>query len=195
MGVSEWISLFMALIATGSAVITYVVYRSATDPEVIVYADVDRRRPSVMNLIIKNIGNGPALDVSFCSDKPLPNKAFGIEVTKEMPSRMLEGPIVSGIPYLAPGQEIVLTWGQYGGLKKYMGDSSIVVISKCRRPRSFRPHSGFVNSISKLDITQFEHSDVSDHNWGPKLVKRLEATNKELNAIRRTLHELGSSAS
>ena len=195
MEASDWISLFMALIATASATITYAVYRSVTDPEVIVYADVDRKRPSVVNLIIKNIGKGPALDVSFYSDKALPAEAFGIEVPKDMPPKMVEGPIVSGVPYLAPGQEIVLTWGQFGGLKKYMGDSSIIVTSKCRRPRSFRPRSGFVNSQSKLDITQFERSDASDHNWGPKLVKGLEATNRELSAIKRSLHELGRGSS
>ena len=55
MDAGNWISIFMAFIAATSAAITYVVYRSATDPEVILYADVDRKRPSIVNLIIKNI--------------------------------------------------------------------------------------------------------------------------------------------
>ena len=41
----DWVSVFMALIASTSAAITYVVYRSVTDPEAIVYADADPKRP------------------------------------------------------------------------------------------------------------------------------------------------------
>lgn len=192
MDTGDWISLFMALIAAASATITYVVYRSATDPEVIVYADVDRKRPSLVNLYIRNIGKGPALDISFHPSKALPEKAFSIETPKEMPKPMVSGPIVTGVPYLAPGQEIILTWGQYGGLKKYMGDASIVVTTKYRRPKMLRPRSAIITSKSKLDITQFEQSDISDHNWGPKLVEALERTNKELSAIKRNLQERNS---
>ncbi len=43
MEISDWISTFMALIATASAIITYVVYRTSTDPEVIVYVDTDKK--------------------------------------------------------------------------------------------------------------------------------------------------------
>jgi len=57
MDAGDWISIFMAFIASISAAMTYIVYRSATDPEAIIYADVDRKRPSIVNLIIKNIGN------------------------------------------------------------------------------------------------------------------------------------------
>lgn len=191
MEAGDWISLFMALIAAASATITYVVYRSVTDPEVIVYADIDRKRPSVVNLIIKNIGKGPALDISFHPNRALPADAFSIDIPKEMPAQMVAGPIVTGVPYLAPGQELTLTWGQFGGLKKYMGDASIIVTSKYRRPKTLRPRprSAFITSQSKLDISQFERNDASDHNWGKKLVNTLEATNKELGAIKRILQK------
>ena len=53
---ANWISVFIALIATASAAITYAVYRSSTDPEVIVYVDTDKKRPSLIILIIENIG-------------------------------------------------------------------------------------------------------------------------------------------
>lgn len=187
MEAGDWIALFMALIATASATITYVVYRSATDPEVIVYADVDRKRPSIVNLIIKNIGAGPASDITFTPSMALPTEAFGIEMPKAMPKTMKSGPIVSGVPYLAPGQELILTWGQFGGLKKYMGNSSIVVVTKYRRSKTLRPRPIYIESQSKLDISQFEASDVSDHNWGAKLVKTLEQTNKELSNVKNAI--------
>ncbi|MBM3163529.1 MAG: hypothetical protein FJZ79_09540 [Chlorobi bacterium] len=65
MDVGNWISIFMALVATASAVVTYAVFRSSTDPVVIVYADPDIKRPSIVNLIIKNIGNGAAHSIKF----------------------------------------------------------------------------------------------------------------------------------
>ena len=120
MDAGDWISLLMVLIACASVTVTYVVYRSVTDPEVIVYADTDQRRPSIINLIIKNIGKGPASDITFSSDRPLPISAYSIETPKVMPEVMTDGPIIVGIPYLAPDQSLVLTWGQYGGLSKFL---------------------------------------------------------------------------
>ncbi len=190
MDAGDWISVFMASIASASAAITYVVYRSATDPEVIVYADTDRKRPSIINLVIKNIGKGPAMDVTFHPSKPLPSKAFSIEVPNEMPAEMRDGPIVVGVPYLAPGQELILTWGQYGGLKKYLSTSNIEVITKYKRTKSLRPFSASIGSVSKLDISQFEGTDASDHNWGPKLVKAIEKSNKELIEIKQAITEV-----
>jgi len=187
MDAGDWISIFMAFIASLSAAMTYIVYRSATDPEVIIYADVDRKRPSIVNLIIKNIGNGSASDISFHPSKTLPCKAFSIEVPDEMPAKMNDGPIAVGVPYLAPNQELVITWGQYGGLKKYLGNSPITVQIKFKRTRSLRPFSSALSSTCYLDISQFEGTDASDHNWGAKLVKAVEASNKELSKIKQSI--------
>ncbi len=187
MDAGDWISVFMVLVASASTAITYVVYRSTTDTEVIVYADTDRKRPSILNLIIKNIGKGPALDITFHPSRDLPSNAFGIQLSKGMPDKMSDGPIIVGLPYLAPNQEIVITWGQYGGLKKYLGSSYIEIKSKYSRSKSVRPFTRSIESISKLDISQFKATDASDHNWGSKLVKAVEASTKELQKIERAI--------
>ena len=184
MEAGDWISMFMALIATASAVITYVVYRASTDPEVIVYADIDKRRPSIMNLVVKNIGNGPASDITFKTSRPLPNRAFSIAIPEQMPDTMSNGPIVSGVPYLAPRQELVITFGQIGGLKKYFGDSSITITSKCYRQKKLRPCRASITSQSKINITQFEQCDISDQNWDKRIAEALKTTNKELKEIK-----------
>jgi hypothetical protein len=189
MDVGNWISVFMALIASTSAAITYVVYRSVTDPEVIIYADIDLKRPSIVNLIIKNIGTGPAVDITFHPERPLPCKAFSIEPPKEMPTQMTDGPIIVGIPYLAPGQKLTITWGQYGGLEKYLGTSSLSVTTKYKRSRGIRPHSAFMQSESKLDIQAFSSAESSNHHWGPKLIKTIESSNKELAKINKSIIE------
>ncbi|MBE5160330.1 hypothetical protein [Vibrio parahaemolyticus] len=194
MEISDWISTFMALIATASAIITYVVYRTSTDPEVIVYVDTDKKRPSFVNLIIKNIGNGSAENIVFETSRPLPSKAFGIEEPKNMPSLMKSGPIVDGIPYMAPNQSMVITWGQYGGLKKYIGKKSIVVTAKYKRANSKLSFSKNTSS-SQLFIEAFGETDISDFNWDKQLVEELKNTNKQLHKIEGKLSVTSTSES
>lgn len=176
--ITEWISIFMAAIATASAIITHAVYRSSTDPEIIVYADTDKKRPSIINLIIKNIGKGPAKDITFKTSKKLPKRAYGIEEPNDMAEVMDSGPIISGIPYMAPNQEIIITWGQYGGLKKYIGKGNIVVTAQYKRTTTINIWKK--SSSSKLFIEAFYGSDMSDSNWDKKLVDELKITNNIL---------------
>lgn len=180
MQVSDWISTFMALIATASTVVTYILYRSSTDPLVIVYVSPDLKRPSIVNLIVKNIGKGPAYGVKFEPNRILPAQAFGISAPETNPQKMSSGPMVHGIPFLAPDQQISLTWGQYGGLDQWIGDTPITV--NCGFYRVNKPNffSRKLRSISNLDIRTFGQSESSEHGFGPNLVKELKQLNKTL---------------
>ncbi|MGY3910004.1 hypothetical protein ACW5XW_01170 [Aeromonas piscicola] len=189
---SDWISVFMALIATASAIITYAVYRSSTDPEVIIYADTDKGRPSFIILIIENIGKGPAENITFDTSRPLPKQAFGIEEPKNMPETMESGPIVNGVPFLAPSQKMIITWGQYGGLKKYIGGDSIFVKAKYKRANSKLPFNKSTSS-SQLFIEAFATTDISDSNWDKKISEELVKTNKQLQNIEQSIKNIGSS--
>ncbi|MBB1397246.1 hypothetical protein [Pseudoalteromonas sp. SG44-8] len=180
MDIGNWISVFMALIATASVVVTYAVFRSSTDPVVIVYADPDIKRPSFVNLIIKNIGNGAAHSIQFNPNRPLPYEAFSIEVPEKMPASMEVGPIVTGIPFLAPGQKITLTWGQYGGLYKYIGDEPIQVESQYYAVGNPKFYSRRLSATSSLDIRTFERSESAEHGYGPNLVKEFKALNQSV---------------
>ncbi|MCG3843322.1 hypothetical protein I3249_11090 [Psychrobacter sp. Ps1] len=187
----NWVSVFMALIATASTIITYAVYRSSTDPEVIVYADTDKKRPSVIILIIENIGKGPAENISFKTSRELPEKAFGIKEPDDMPKAMSSGPITTGIPYLAPSQKIIITWGQYGGLKKYIGRDNIVVKAQYKRANSkFRFKE--LDSSSQIFVEAFYQTDISDLNWDRKISETLIKTNEQLQNIDKAIKKLGS---
>ncbi|MBF2719065.1 hypothetical protein IP510_04100 [Psychrobacter sp. NG254] len=187
----NWISVFMALIATASTIITYAVYRSSTDPEVIVYADTDKKRPSIIILIIENIGKGPAENISFKTSRSLPEKAFSIEEPRNMPNTMSTGPIINGIPFLAPNQKIILTWGQYGGLKKYIGGNSIVVTAQYGRANA-KFWFNQLSSSSKLSVEAFYQTDISDLNWDRKISETLIKTNEQLQNIDKAIKKLGS---
>lgn len=186
----DWISIFMALIATASAIVTFAVFRSSTDPMVIVYADPDLTRPSLVNLVIKNIGKAPAHNISFTPSKPLPCEAFGISEPDIIARPMSAGPLITGIPFLAPDQKITLTWGQYGGLYKFIGATPINITTTFLR----RPKQNFftskLSSTSSLDIKTFERSESSEHGFGPNLVKELKTLNATIKKIETNLAHL-----
>lgn len=171
----------MAVIAIASSLIAYRIYRSSNDPNVIVYVDPDPRRPSIINLVIANVGQGPAKSVRFETSSSLPSEAYGLE-NPPMPTPMETGCIISGIPYLAPSQKFVVTWGQYAGLEKFLNGKIVEVTSHYENANSsfFRRR---LHSSSLLDIRAMQNLDASDHNWGNKVVKQLEAMNKVLSKI------------
>ena len=100
---TEIISLVALVIALTSTIINYLVLHSQEDPEVTVYARPDSRRPTMINLVIENIGKGRARNVRFKANRPIPQRAFGFENASE-PEEMKEGPLVSGIPAFAAGE-------------------------------------------------------------------------------------------
>ncbi|MDZ5604561.1 hypothetical protein SJI00_17455 [Pseudomonas sp. RP23018S] len=189
MGVAEWISIFMAVIAVATAMVTYAVFRSATDPVVIVYAQPDLQRPSIINLIIENIGRGAAHTITFRTSRPLPHQAFGIQSPEKMPEAMTFGVILDGVPFLAPGQRICITWGQYGGLTKYIADKAICVDSFCYRGRRKGLFAKKLQAASNLDVRMFASSESSEHGFGPDLVKQLKTLNSTMTSIDRRLRE------
>ena len=106
---AEILSLVALLIALASTVINYLLLRAQQDPEVVVFAVPDARRPSIINLIIENVGKGIARDTSFELIRPMPWKAFGF-AEAGMPKQMTRGPMIYGIPFLSPGEKRIMTW-------------------------------------------------------------------------------------
>lgn len=72
MDASSILSLVALAVALTSLVVNYLLLREQNDPQVIVYAISDKRRPSIINLVIKNIGKGIAFDVAFDFSEPIP---------------------------------------------------------------------------------------------------------------------------
>ena len=189
MGIADWVSIFMAVIAVATAIVTYAVFRSATDPVVIVYAQPDLQRPSIINLLIENIGRGAAHTITFRTSRPLPHRAFGIQPPEEMPETMTSGAIVDGVPFLAPGQRISITWGQYGGLTKYIADEAIRVDAFCYRSQRKGLFAKKLQAASNLDVRMFGGSESAEHGFGPDLVKQLKILNSTMTSIDKRLRE------
>ncbi len=126
-----WASIVLVGIAVAATAINYILLRSQLDPHVIVHATNDDRRPSFIILVIENIGKRIARDITFRANAQMPAKAFGFD-NAPTPQPMTEGPLVTGIKALAPGDRRVITWGQYHGLMKGLSDGQIMITARYR---------------------------------------------------------------
>ena len=179
---AELLSFAALLIALASTVINYVLLRAQQDPEVLVYAVHDARRPSIINLIIENIGKGIARDVSFSSDRPMPWEAFGFAEAK-MPKQMQKGPLIYGVPFLSPGEKRIMTWGQYHGLSKGLEGKPINITAKYFSNPRFRLVRQAHATVSTIDIKSFEGTDASDDNWDKRAAEHLEKIANSLKSV------------
>ncbi|WP_420615099.1 hypothetical protein [Candidatus Palauibacter sp.] len=175
--------------------VSYFFLRSHVDPEVVVYTAHDDRRPSVLILVIENIGPSPAYDVRFKLSRPIPKNAWGIKgLRDDRPAEtMREGPLIDGIPILGPNGRRVLTWGQFGALREALGEAPVRVSAtyESRRRFPWDPTEHTSNSI--LEIRSFLATDVSE---SPELrgVKALEQLSKDLSVIRAGVQTVAAAA-
>lgn len=168
----ELLSIVALVIALSSTVINYLILKMQRDPEVVIYALHDERRPSIINLIIENSGPGAAQDVSFKSNRAIPARAFGFNNAKT-PADMTDGPLILGIPSFASHERRIITWGQYGGLKKGLGDDVLDITATyfSRPPLSLTRQKH--KTTSRIDLRSFEGTDASDHNWDKKAAENI----------------------
>lgn len=106
--------------------------RAQTDPCVIVYMRQVRSAPHCFELVVENVGKGPACNVHLQPTRSIPSAAFGIEkleVDSCVP--MSSGPFVNGIPFLPAGESRIHFWGQFGGLREVLGEDGIFVTASC----------------------------------------------------------------
>lgn len=134
----DWVVFWTALAALGSIgaviVATTSIYlssqllRAQLEPKVIVYTRPDVDRQSILMIRIENIGRDIARDVSFVSSRPIPDRAWGLDPEKALiAAEMQEGPLITGIPSLGPGDYRDISWGQFGGLAKALNGKPIVL--------------------------------------------------------------------
>ena len=181
----EWSQMGMLLATIGlvavswfGVAVNYFLLRSRVDPDVVVYTAHDDRRPSVLTIIIENIGHSPAYDVRFGLCRPIPKTALG------RMEPMQEGPLIDGIPVLGPGARRVLTWGQFGALREALGDASVRVSATYESRRRWFPWDPTEHtSNSILEIRSFLATDASE---SPELrgVRALEQLSKDLSVVR-----------
>ncbi len=174
---SAWITAFATLVL---AVLTFIYVRltgkilsTHSDPCVIVTVVHDEDRPTIIQLVVRNIGSGLAHDIKFEFSRPLPARAFGLtkDNVKEA-TEMRDGPLINGIPALGPGECRKIDWGQYGGLSAALGDEPIIVT--CR----FKKNGKEMTPIQcPLDVESFAGTVAAEKPIA-KVAKELEKISK-----------------
>lgn len=153
----------VALAAVASTAVNYFLLRRQSEPRVVVYTKHDKDRPTLLLLVIENVGNGMAYDVEFDLSRKIPERATGLTPTGEEKDfePMTEGPLMEGIPVLAPGEDRIMNWGQYGGLMDALGGKSVKVVSrfKSKGPYLCGPKERTADSF--LEVQSYKKTDAA----------------------------------
>ncbi|MFA5701252.1 MAG: hypothetical protein WC913_08235 [Desulfuromonas sp.] len=163
-------------------------FRSA-EPQLLVYYQPSPDVPSLIDLVIENIGGGNAIGVTF--SEPLPISCFGIEKPQG------EGSVVSrqGFPAISPGQRYVFNGGQYSGLHSKLGSGLAVRASyKFRNPIGFtrKRDEAFTLSIEYMEgmpTRTSANQAIVDALKGPNTTTLQEIRN-EIRGINKQLQSL-----
>jgi len=147
-----------ALMAAFYTFLTFRLVRMQAEPKVIVYVKNDLERRTILVIIIENIGRDIAYDVKFKASKPIPFLVFGMNCDNAKPAKVMqEGPLIDGIPSLGPGDRRVITWGQFGGLMKAIGEDSIIL------DYTYRSGKRLIKGQSKLEVKSYLGTDASQN--------------------------------
>ncbi|WP_139058713.1 hypothetical protein [Thiorhodococcus drewsii] len=143
--------------------------------------------PTVLQLVIKNIGTGLARDVHFFLSDLIPERAFGWGEEPRESSEiapMKSGPLINGIPALAPGETRRIFWGQYGGLKNAIGEKKIYVTCKFKKGKK-----EMTPVVCPLDVDSFLGTDAASSPEA-RSATQLEKIAKEIEQISTGFREL-----
>lgn len=147
-----------ALFAAFYTGLTYRLVRSQREPNVVGYVKSDETRPTFLQIVVESIGRGLASNLHFQASRPIPSRAWGATIKDAKPAeKMTDGPLISDIRSLGPGDSRKITWGQYGGLMRALGREEIVLTSEYRN--SFRSVS---THTAVLECWRFAEIDVAD---------------------------------
>jgi hypothetical protein len=179
-------SVVLAILTGIYVRLTHQLLRAQTDPYVVVYARHDESRPTIIQLVIENIGHGVAENVRFETSGPIPHHAWGIESSNTpRPETMTTGPLISGIVALGPGDTRKLAWGQYGGLHDALGENVIIVTAKfSHRGREMPPVQ------NRLEVKSFFGTDAVDSDGARRSAKQLERIADAFDAVTRGMRTL-----
>lgn len=127
---AQIIAYIVSPLATLLAVwVAYLAVLRGSQPQLLVYYQPNPDVPSLIDLVIENIGGGNAVEVKF--SEPLPINWFGIEKPHSDGSYILK----DGFPSISSRQRYTFNGGQYAGLESKLGAGlKIKVAYKFRNP-------------------------------------------------------------
>jgi len=163
-----WLGIGQLVTAIGLVLLTGLYWwetrrlrKESRSPKIVVYTEHTRDKPTIIQIVIRNVGAGMAREIKFAVDTggvAMPSRAFGIEGLSDPPRVMSKGPLFTGIPALGPHTERRLDWGQFGGLKQSLGDRKVYVTT------TFVDDDGKqYTTYGILEVDSFEETVADDH--------------------------------
>ncbi|NMP26017.1 hypothetical protein GW590_03905 [Rahnella sp. SAP-1] len=170
------VNVLTMVVAIGSSAISYLVYKDSTSPDVIVYLEQNNDAKTILNIVIKNIGKSAAKDVKFSFDRLLPHRAFHGDARTDMK----DSAFITGIPFLAPGSSRVFMFGDFKGIKNFIGDEKIKVTTTFSKANSRNPLSRKIVNESYIEILSMVNVDASDNSNCRKIADNLSKIEEAL---------------
>jgi len=174
------IEMLSLIVALTSLIVAYIVYYNNSIGDVVVYAKVDLTRPTMINLVIHNIGKGVARDINFISPNGIPEKAYGIEGLSE-PKKIYEsGALVDGLTILFPDEKLVYSWGQFGGLEEALDRKPLeITITFYSRTALQICKRKIVNKVT-VNPMEFSGISISEPSFQTEIKKSLKEISESL---------------
>ncbi len=168
-------TIVLALLTFAYVRLTHRLVRAQTDPCVVVYVQHDQSRPTILLVVIENVGGSMARDVRFELSEPF-FKAFGVQPEAvSAPEILTEGPFVSGIPALPPRGTRILIWGQYFGLKQALSGRQLKIVCNFNRVGSGEIDLEPLEPVeSVLELESFAYHDAVDPDGARQCAKHVK---------------------
>ncbi|EXB27168.1 hypothetical protein [Acinetobacter sp. IK40] len=174
------IEILTLLVALLSLIVTYIVYYNNTIGDVVVYAQIDLGRKSVINLVIHNIGKGVAKNITFICPDGVPSHAYGIAGLTEPKKNYESGAFVNGLPILFPDEKLVFSWGQFGGLKEALNGKPLELTVLFESRTALQVFKRKIKNKLSIDPTAFEGVDISTPVFESEVKKSLKEISTSL---------------
>lgn len=157
----DWVattSIILCGITFWYAYLTRKLLKNQIQPIIVIYVDQSPRQETILRIIVENIGNGTAYNISFTSSKPIPDRAYGINYDgAKMPDMMNSGPLINGIHCLVPNRKVVIEWGQYGTILKGLDNDMLEIFCFYHDGSGQKmPKASFVLNIKDFERTMVE---------------------------------------
>lgn len=174
------LSVVTVVIALLSLIVAYRIYYDNSTGDVVVYAQVDRKRSTIINLVIHNIGKGIARDIKFICLDGIPKEAYGISSLDKPLNRYESGAFFNGLPILFPDERLVYSWGQFGGLKEALDGKPLEIEIIFFSHISLQLMRRKIRNKIVIDINAFEGVDISTAIFEQDVKKSLKSIAKSL---------------
>lgn len=179
----EVINILTIIISLMALLVTYAVFKSDQQPQIIIFATPHYGKESVIQLHVKNIGKSIAHNVKISSDRLIPHAAFGIEKLNSEKQYFETGIFKNGVKVFPPNQSLY-DWGQYGGLKDSLDNSPITFTITYLYKHPLNLWKTKITDISTIDINELEGLPSSEGGFIEQLQNiKYKAREKTLTAL------------